>query len=121
MKRHLIRLLALLMGASLCLSAPALAARDRAEGEPIRVGLYYGGSALAGANLDNSVGSGYRFGYFDSDRSFVDLARTSAGEGQISVVKAQNVYFDGSNYTDSGSGAAVGCYHIQLPGSYWIL
>ncbi len=119
MKRHLIRLLALLMGASLCLSAPALAARDREEGEPIRVGLYYGGSALAGANLDNSVGSGYRFGYFDSDRSFVDLARTSAGEGQISVVKAQNVYFDGSNYTDSGSGAAVGCYHIQLPGSYW--
>lgn len=119
MKRHLIRLLALLMGASFCLAAlagPALAAPGGAEGEPIRVGLYYGSGALPGANLDNSVGSGYRFGYFDDDRSFVDLARTAAGEEQISVVKAQNVAFDGSNYTDNGSGAAVGCYHVRLAG-----
>ena len=33
----------------------------------VRVGLFYGGNALSGANLANDVGSGYRFGYFDGD------------------------------------------------------
>ena len=37
-----------------------------AGGNPtVRVGLFYGSSALAGANLLNRVGSGYRLGYFD--------------------------------------------------------
>lgn len=41
--------------------------------ETIKVGLRYGSSAMSEANLENDVGSGYEFGYFDSDRNFVAL------------------------------------------------
>lgn len=114
MKKHLMLLLALLAVGALWLPGSANAAGT--GNQVIRVGLFYGNAALPGANLDNNVGSGYRFGYFDSAMNFVDLART--GVGQISIVKAQNVAFDGGNYTDGGGGAAVGCYHIQMPGNY---
>ena len=41
--------------------------------ETIKVGLRYGSSAMSEANLENDVGSGYEFGYYDSDRNFVAL------------------------------------------------
>ena len=97
-------------------------ARAAVEVDPIiKVGLFYGSSALPGANLLNDVGSGYRLGYFDSSRDFVELAATS--ETAISVVKTQNVYYgtvsNWAGYYDSiTSGIAVGCWHLQLPGSY---
>ena len=79
--------LALLAGA-LPLSARAVSA----EADPtIRVGLYYGSSALAGANLANEVGEGYRFGYFDEDRTFQELGYTY--ESAVSMVKTQNVWY----------------------------
>ena len=89
----------------------------------VRVGLFYGGNALSGANLANDVGSGYRFGYFDGDLTFQLLGYTS--ETTVSMVKTQNVYY-GSNVDWSGSGyydsktsdIAVGCYHLQLPQTY---
>lgn len=95
-----------------------------AGGNPtVRVGLFYGSSALAGANLLNSVGSGYRLGYFDSELNFVELGTTT--ETGISVVKTQNVYYgtgvdwSGSGYYDTKtSDIAVGCYHLQLPQTY---
>ena len=45
--------------------------------EMVRVGLAYGSGALVGANLENNTGygSGYRFGYFDEDLRFEELAR----------------------------------------------
>ena len=67
----------------------------------VRVGLFYGGNALSGANLANDVGSGYRFGYFDGDLTFQLLGYTS--ETTVSMVKTQNVYY-GSNVDWSGSG-----------------
>lgn len=83
----------------------------------IRVGLYWGSSALPGANLLNQVGSGYRFGYFDGDLNFVQLGSTS--QKAISMVKTQNVWYNSGQYTAaSGGGAAVGCYHLLLPGTY---
>lgn len=87
----------------------------------IRVGLFFGGSALPGANLLNSVGSGYRLGYYDSNRAFQQLAQTS--ETAISVVKTQNVYYGTSGgwsgYFDTiSSDIAVGCYHLKLPDIY---
>lgn len=42
----------------------------------VKVGLRYGSSALASANLENAEGTGYEFGYYDSDRSFVSMWRT---------------------------------------------
>ena len=87
----------------------------------IRVGLFYGSTALPGANLLNDVGSGYRLGYYDSNRTFQQLAQTS--ETAISVVKTQNVYYGTSGgwsgYFDTiTSSTAVGCYHLKLPDTY---
>ena len=87
----------------------------------IPVGLFFGTSALPGANLLNDVGSGYRLGYYDSNRVFQTLAQTS--ETAISVVKTQNVYYgtsgNWSGYFDTiTSDIAVGCYHLKLPDTY---
>ena len=87
----------------------------------MKVGLYYSSTALPGANLLNDVGSGYRLGYYDKNRNFQQLASTR--ETAISVVKTQNVYYgkvgQWSGYYDTlTSDIAVGCWHLQLPGSY---
>ena len=104
---------------------PVLPARAAGEEEIIRVGLCYSSSAMEGSNLLNSTGSGYRFGYYDQDNQFVELAST--GEQAISVVKTTNVGYTASpatayhNYLESLADTAavvVGCYHLQLPGSY---
>ena len=92
------------------------AAAAAAVPEVVRVGLAYGTGALPGANLLNSEGSGYRLGYFDDGLNFIQLGYTY--ETAISVVKTRNVYYDGKNYVDSAVGAAVGCYHLQLPAAY---
>lgn len=88
----------------------------------VLVGLAYGNDALDGANLANNVGSGYRFGYLDGERSFQQLGYTA--ETAISVVKTQNVWYglDPSyssslkSYSDSiSSDIAVGCWHVLIP------
>jgi len=43
----------------------------------VRVGLRWSSNALSTANLENSVGSGYQFGYYDSDRNFHEEASTT--------------------------------------------
>lgn len=82
----------------------------------IQVGLFYGQNALPGANLENYTGSGYRLGYFDEDLHFVTLGHTP--ETQISMVKTQNVSLSNGNYVDGTGSVTVGCYHLQMPGSY---
>ena len=102
-------LLATLVGSSLAVS----------DTQTVKVGLAYGSGALASANLENSVGSGYRFGYYTSSGTFVSLGSTSTT--QISMLKTQNLYLakDGTYTTfSSGSAGTIGCYHIQLPGTY---
>lgn len=100
---------------------PALAAS--ATEKAILVGLAYGSGAVPGGNLLNDVGMGYRYGYLDEERNFIPLGYT--GETGVSVVKTENVYYGGpfsngfKGYSDQiSSSVAVGCYHIQLPGSY---
>lgn len=44
--------------------------------DTVKVGLRYGSSAMSSANLENDEGSGYEFGYFDEDRTFVSLGET---------------------------------------------
>jgi len=89
----------------------------------IKVGLYYGNSGLVYANLQNESGSGYDFGYFDSNRKFVTLGGTELIK--ITMLKDWNLYItsDSNNkYVDENPGTnkytgVVGCFHIRL-GSY---
>ena len=115
-QRKIVKFAALFLAAALLGAAPAQASGVQVN-PTIRVGIFFGGNALPGANLLNHVGSGYRFGYFDSGLNFIQLGFT--GETAISMVKTQNVWYHEGQYTDAaGSGPAVGCYHLLLPGSY---
>ena len=80
----------------------------------IRVALYYYGEessirnhTLEYANLENGVGGGYDFGYYDDEREFHALGGTS--ETQITMSMDTNVLVPGGS---------LGCYHILLPGEY---
>ena len=80
----------------------------------VRVGLYYYDASssvrnptLESANLENSVGSGYLFGYYDSERNFHQVGYTA--ETRLTMVMDKNV---------DTAGGHVGCYHIMLGGTY---
>lgn len=87
--------------------------------QTMRIGLFYGDNALPSANLENSKGSGYMFGFFDANRSFNYLGETD--EVKITMMKDWNMYISGGAYydkePDSYSGL-VGCYHIKLSNVY---
>lgn len=132
MRKRLIQLAAALL--IVCLMVPAAGAVNvNQNGELIiRVGLASSNShvptgELEAAHLENSdgYGAGYRFGYYDADRNFVELARTEAGVTQVAVLKTQNLCYGHSSalgkYTYSStisSDILVGCYHIRLNGTY---
>ncbi len=82
----------------------------------IRVGLYYANDALPTANLQNYIGSGFEFGYFNSEYNFVSLAWTD--ETAITMAKDKTLYLNGSVYNESGNGSLLGAWHIQLPDTY---
>ena len=44
--------------------------------DTLKVGIRWGDTALEAANLENAVGAGYEFGYYDEDREFVYLDET---------------------------------------------
>lgn len=80
----------------------------------VRVGLYYYDASssvrnptLESANLENAVGSGYLFGYFDTSRGFHQVGYTA--ETKLTMVMDKNV---------DTAGGHVGCYHIMLSGTY---
>ena len=107
---------------TLALLLPILPQAQAEEGEsvkPVLVGLYYDSNTLDGANLKNSVGTGYRLGYLDENRAFWQMGYIA--ETDISVVKTQNVWCtkDESGraaYTaEAQSDVLVGCWHVRLP------
>ena len=127
MGKRLRQLAAVLLAVCLTLPAASAVTANRDGEMMIRVGLASSSShvptgELEAANLENNTGygSGYRFGYYDSGLNFEELARTDAGVTQVSVLKTQNLYYSsGSNtYSSSAGGAAVGCFHIRLPGDF---
>ncbi len=67
----------------------------------VKVGLRYGSSAMASANLENEVGSGYEFGYYDDSRQFVALARTA--ETKITMTPVAS----GISVSRTGSSSAL--------------
>ncbi len=86
----------------------------------VRVGLYYGNSALPSANLQNIEGNGYRFGFFDSLHTFISQYDTNASN-RISMLKDKNLYyFDGKFYeSDAPSGSSlIGAYHLEFSDVY---
>ena len=95
---------------------------EQETGDILRVGLNFGDKVLTSGNLWNSIGTGYRFGFHDGN---VVNQVGSTSEVKISVLKTQNLYYtskmpDGySGYAaEQTSGPAVGCIHLQLPGTY---
>ncbi len=77
----------------------------------VKIGLQYKtasyNTAVDYATLTNYVGSGFKFGYYDSSRVFHELGSTS--EKSITMLRDTNVSF--GSYT-------IGCYHIKLSGTY---
>ncbi len=117
---------------AVCLTVPSAGAvtTNRDGDTMIRVGLastspHVPTGELEAAHLQNERGAGYRFGYYDSNLNFVELARTSRDVEKAAVLKTENLYYGKSTtlnkYTYSASISSsilVGCVHIQLPGSY---
>ena len=89
----------------------------------VKVGLRYGSSALFSANLENAIGEGYEFGWFDEDREFVSIGETE--EIAISMTAAGTIYMNSSGtYSPdepSGQSKVLGEWHIQVEGfeDFW--
>lgn len=64
--------------------APTASAAGTGEGQIVRVGLYFGDSAVSSRSLTNIDGSGFRFGYYDGDYDFMEQGSTT--ETSITVV-----------------------------------
>ncbi len=105
---------ALLIAACLLLGIPTMADPAGPPPEVVRVGLYWGGNALEGANLLNAVGEGYDFGCFTGEGDFVPLCGTE--EKAVSMLKDWSLTYSGGQYVSDGDpdGLRVGCYHIRL-------
>ena len=131
MKKRFMQFMATALALALC-APPVWAARESDDDIVLRVGLASTSShnemgVQDAAHLQNNTdfGAGYRFGYYDTDLDFVELARTSEDTTEIAILKTQNMYYgyvsDKGKYTYSTSltsDVAVGCYHIRIPGTY---
>lgn len=126
MHKRVMQFISAFLAVCLCVPAAGAAKTSRDDDILIRVGLASSSSHVAqgemeAANLENNnsagYGEGYRFGYYDRDMDFVELARTDEDTIAISVLKTQNLYYDGKSYSSSGDGALVGCYHLLMDDS----
>ena len=95
--------------------APCSSAHAYASQEVVRVGLYYGSNAMATANLQNYVGSGYKFGYYNDNKVFTAIGTTT--EKKITVMKDGNFYLSKSGTYSasaiSSPAGTIGGYHLQ--------
>ncbi len=94
----------------------------------VRIGIYTytsGGSpkekTFASSNLQNvsGLGYGYRLGYFDENRSFVDIGAAITDTDVITVMMDRNMAYDkdSRSYTEldgQSGGPVVGCYHLVV-------
>lgn len=116
MKRLLSAVVTIGFSASLLLS-PTFAIAPGTD--TVRVGLFYGSSALAAPQLQNYEGSGYQAGYYDSGNTFHSLYPIA--QQKIAILKDTHykVAADGTfSEGTSGGNSVVGAYHVQLPQSY---
>ena len=74
----------------LCALTTAALAVSAHASDTLKVGLYYGGSALFSANLQNYQGSGYALGWFDEEsRRFREIGWLE--EEKISMTADGNI------------------------------
>ena len=108
------------------LAAPFAGAAYTPPYDTFRIGLYYDSTALPSANLQNvsGYGSGFEFGYFNSNREFISIG-ADTDETRISMLMDRNMTWypgDGGGAGEyregTGGDVVVGCYHIQLSGKY---
>lgn len=117
--RRALALLCLCAAIVALLPARSQVARAASVDGVLRVGLYYGMDALPTANLANEVGSGYRFGYFDSSRAFHAVGSTA--QEKITVCKDANLYYASGAYVETRPDVSfqlVGTYHLQTEEIY---
>lgn len=128
MYKRLMKFIATALVVCLCVPTAGAATVNRNNEIMVRVGLaseYHHNATkeLEAAHLQNEsgYGSGYRFGYYDSNLNFVELARTNQNTTKVAVLKATNLYYGYSNAlnknTYSGSitsNILVGSYHILI-------
>ncbi len=104
----------------LCALTTAALAVSAHASDTLKVGLYYGGSALFSANLQNYQGSGYALGWFDEEsRRFREIGWLE--EEKISMTADGNIYISGGAYYQNrpaGVDAAVGGYHVEMDESF---
>ncbi len=72
----------------------------------VKVGLYYGSTALEEADLSSMTG--FRFGYYDNNRIFHEIGSTNVTN--ITLLPDWN-------WTTT-TGVTIGCYHILRTGSF---
>lgn len=127
MKRKCIQraLMAFIMTAAVLIAAVAAPTTPEAKAdyEPehtvMKIGLYYGSDEMMAANLLNEIGSGYTFGYYDSEREFHPVGETD--ETALTMLKDWTMYLSGGKYYDEaplGASEVIGCYHIRLNTEY---
>ena len=87
----------------------------------MKIGLYYNTTALPSGNLQNvnGFGSGFEFGYYDSNREFVPIG-VSTGETAITMAIDRNISWHpgagggaGEYREGTGGSVVVGCFHIR--------
>ena len=103
--------------------------------QTIKVGLHYGEEAVTEACLTNVVGNGFAFGYFDEERSFHEVGRTSATS--ITIIPdwnwaiSQEISFGSHHILPYGSFATyeealgeasrLGGFPVYYSGSYFVM
>ena len=119
MPRFIKRLLILILAAAVILPVFPVSAFAEEELElpyfdlpvtvnTITVGLRSGSTALYEAKLQNRVGSGFSFGYYDITRSFSDIGSTDKTD--ISLRGDTGFYLDEDTY--------IGSWHVLLNSGY---
>ena len=84
--KKLLRVICLCFFTAVILTAGAFASENT-----LKVGLYYGSSALFSANLQNYQGSGYELGWFDEESrdgtsALASVALTVVAGGKVAVL-----------------------------------
>ncbi len=74
----------------------------------MKIGLNYGKTALTEVCLENDIGNGFLFGYFDRNRDFHQVAFTN--NKAITMTADLNITIKDD--------LTIGCWHILLPSSY---
>lgn len=104
------------------MSAPAGNAPFRPQFTTLRIGLFFGPTAIPSANLQNAegFGRGFDFGFFDSSREFVPIGAWT-NEHRITMTIDRNMVWNPAGnegrgeFREGTTGSVVlGAFHVML-------